>query len=433
MKPTRGRVSTRPLRGTARVPGDKSISHRALILSGLAAGRSTIAGSNRGADVTATARIMGALGVTIARGEAEGQVNVESSGRRSLREPEGILDAGNSGTTLRTMLGVCAGIDGLCVVTGDESLRTRPMLRVVSPLRQMGAAIDGRAQGDLAPLAVRGGDLTGIDFESAIASAQVKTGVLLAGLAASGRTSVTEPALSRDHTERMLAASGVAVVRDGLSVAVEGGAEVEPLHWRVPGDPSAAMFLLVAAALVPGSDLVIEGIALNPTRTAGIEILRRMGADLAFEPTGEANGEPVGDVRVRTSPLQGISIGPAEVPALIDEIPALAIAAARADGETVITGASELRVKESDRIAATTRGLRILGADAEELPDGLVVRGPSAFGGGTVESYGDHRIAMAFAVAGLVATEVVTVREWSCVETSFPGFLETIERAQEGG
>ena len=330
------------------------------------------------------------------------------------------------------MAGVCAGVDGLCVLTGDDSLRSRPMLRVVSPLRQMGAAIEGRAHGDLAPLAVRGGDLTGIDFESAVASAQVKTCVLLAGLAASGRTSVTEPALSRDHTERMLAASGVAVVRDGLSVAVEGGAEVEPRRWRVPGDPSAAMFLLVAAALVPGSDLVIEGIALNPTRTTGLEILRQMGADLMAEPTGESNGEPIGDVRVRASRLRATSIGVDEVPALIDEIPALAIAAACAEGETVITGAAELRVKESDRIAAVTRGLRALGADADELPDGLVVRGPSGFGGGTVDSFGDHRVAMAFAVAGLVATGVVTVRDGNCIETSFPGFLEAIERAREG-
>jgi 3-phosphoshikimate 1-carboxyvinyltransferase len=415
------------------VPGDKSISHRALILSGLAAGRSTIVGLNRGADVMATAGILRALGVTIGGGETEGQVDVESSGGGSLPEPEGILDAGNSGTTLRTMLGVCAGIDGLCVLTGDESLRSRPMLRVVTPLRRMGAAIDGRAHGDLAPLSVRGGDLIGIDFESAVASAQVKTCVLLAGLAAGGRTSVTEPALSRDHTERMLAAGGVSVVREGLSVAVEGGAEVQPLRWRVPGDPSAAMFLLVAGALVPGSDLVIEGISLNPTRIAGIEVLRRMGADVTPEPTGEASGEPVGNVRVRSSALRATSIDPGEGPALIDEVPALAIAAARADGETVITGAAELRVKESDRIAAVAQGLRGLGADAEELPDGLVIRGPTAFEGGTVESFGDHRIAMAFAVAGLVASGTVTVREWSCVDTSFPDFLGTLERAQEGG
>jgi 3-phosphoshikimate 1-carboxyvinyltransferase len=411
------------------VPGDKSISHRALILSGLAAGHSSIEGLNRGADVMATARVLTSLGVAV--GEDEGEVEVESLGRRSLREPEGVLDAGNSGTTLRTILGVCAGIDGLSVLTGDDSLRRRPMLRVVSPLRQMGAVIDGRAYGDLAPLSVRGGHLAGIYFESGVASAQVKTCVLLAGLAARGRTSVTEPALSRDHTERMLAAGGVPVVREGLRVAVEGGAEVAPLRWRVPGDPSAAMFLLVAAALVPGSDLTIEGIALNPTRTAGIEVLRRMGADLTPEPGEEVTGEPVGNVRVRASSLRSTSVGPEEVPSLIDEVPALAIAAACAEGETVFTGAAELRVKESDRIAAVAEGLRTLGADAEELPDGLVVRGPAALGGGTVESFADHRIAMAFAVAGLVASAKVTIRDWSCVDTSFPGFLDVLERAQE--
>jgi 3-phosphoshikimate 1-carboxyvinyltransferase len=423
-------MSDRALRGRVRVPGDKSISHRALILAALASGRSAIHGLNLGADVRATARIVEALGPAVRMDGA--LVEVESLGRRRLREPEIVLDAGNSGTTLRMVLGVCAGIEGFSLLTGDASLRRRPMLRVVSPLRMMGARIDGRAGGDLAPLAVRGGGLTAIDFDSTIASAQVKTCVLLAGLFAEGRTSVTEPSLSRDHTERMLESGGAAVRRQGLTVAVDGGADIGPMEWHVPGDPSAAMFLAVAAALVPGSDIVVEGLDLNPTRTGGIDVLRRMGAHVEMEATGEVNGEPIGDLRVRASELRAITVGRDEVVACIDEIPALAVAAARAHGETVVTGASELRVKESDRISALVEGLRVLGVDAAELPDGFVVRGPAELGGGTVESLGDHRIAMAFAVAGLVAREVVTVLDRGCVETSFPGFDEVLASARGG-
>jgi 3-phosphoshikimate 1-carboxyvinyltransferase len=419
------------LRGRLRVPGDKSISHRAVILGALASGRSAIHGLNLGADVRATARLVEALGASILMGDGA-LVEVESLGRWRLREPDAVLDAGNSATTLRMMLGVCAGIEGFSVLTGDASLRRRPMLRVVSPLKKMGARIDGRVGGDLAPLAVRGGKLAGIDFNSTIASAQVKTCVLLAGLFAEGSTSVSEPSQSRDHTERMLEASGVAVRRHGLTVGIAGAADIAPTEWHIPGDPSAAMFLVVAAALVPGSDLVIVDLALNPTRTRGLEVLRRMGANIEIEATGEMNGEPVGNLRARASELTATAVGPEDVVACIDEIPALAVAAARAQGETVVTGASELRVKESDRISALVGGLRVLGVDATELPDGFVVRGPAELGGGTVESFGDHRIAMALAVAGLTARDAVTVRDRGCIETSFPGFDEALNSARAG-
>jgi 3-phosphoshikimate 1-carboxyvinyltransferase len=433
MSPQGRARSQGPLVGRVRVPGDKSITHRAIILAALASGSSSIRNPNLGTDVRATITMLRALGVSIRVSNHPPMVEVESLGRADLKESDTVLDAGNSGTSLRTMLGVCAGVEGLTILTGDRSVRRRPMLRVVTPLRLMGAKIDGRSAGELAPLAVRGGELTAIDYESPVASAQVKTAVLLAGLAARGRTSFVEPAASRDHTERMLEAGGVAVHREGLTVAVDGGEKVRPRDWRVPGDLSAAMFLLVAAALVPDSDLVVEQIGLNPSRTGGIDALAEMGADVAVERTQEWDGEPVGNVRVRASKLGGISISADRVVGLIDEIPALSIAAARAEGETVIRDASELRVKESDRIEAIVRGLQALGADARARPDGLVVRGPSTLGGGTVDSFGDHRIAMAFAVADLVGEGKVTIRDRTCIETSFPGFLEVLANLRAPG
>ena len=418
-----------PLTGSISVPGDKSISHRALVLSALAEGRSTITGLNPGDDVLATAGAVAALGAMVDL-EDENNVEVEGYGTRGLREPAGVIDLGNSGTSMRTLLGVCAGIEGLTVLTGDESLRSRPMLRVAAPLRQMGAAVDGRGYGELPPMVVRGGGLRGIDFESNVASAQVKTALLLAGLAASGTTTVTEPTLSRDHTERMLAAAGVEVRRSGASCSVEGGAQPRPLQWDVPGDTSSALYLLVAALLVPGSDLTVTGVLLNPTRTATFDVLRRMGADLTVEEKETTGGEPRGAVTARSSPLLATAIEPGEVPALIDELPLLAIAASQAEGQTVIAGAGELRVKESDRISAMVTGLRALGAKAEERPDGMIVEGPAPLRGGAIDSLGDHRVAMSFAIAGLVSAEGVRVSRWSCVDTSFPGFLDVLGRAQ---
>jgi 3-phosphoshikimate 1-carboxyvinyltransferase len=419
-----------PLRGEVRVGGDKSISHRCLLVAALASGRSTVRGLNVGADVMATARAVSGLGAPCAVDPDNYKALVEGSGWPGLYEPHGVLDAGNSGTTIRTLLGVCAGVEGVSVLTGDDSLRRRPMLRVVSPLRQMGASIDGRDHGRFPPLCVRGGELQGIDVELPVASAQVKTALLLAGLRAVGTTSVTEPHPSRDHTERMLEAAGVAVARHGAAVSVEGGSEVAARSWSVPGDLSSAFFLLVAAAVVPGSDLTVAGVGLNPTRTGALQVLRRMGASVDVEVTGEDGGEPAGRVRVGASSLRGVTVDAGTAPGLLDEVPALAVAATQAEGVTEIRGAGELRVKESDRIRALVEGLRALGADAEELRDGLAVRGPAALDGGVVSSHGDHRIAMSFAVAGLVSATRVRVDGWSCVDTSFPDFLDVLGEAQ---
>lgn len=424
-RPARARPF-RPLRGEISVPGDKSISHRALVFAALGRGRSLIARPNLGDDVAATAAMLRGLGVACAVERDKAQAHVEASGRSGLREPQEVLDAGNSGTSLRVLLGVCAGIEGLSILTGDASLRRRPMLRVVAPLRQMGALIDGRRHGDLAPLAVRGGALSGIDVELPMASAQVKTALLLAGLFAEGTTSVTEPRPSRDHTERMLAALGAQLSCEQTTVSIAGTQELEPFELVVPGDLSSAMFLIVAATLVPGSDLSIAGVGLNPTRTAALDVLRRMGAEIDTETETSVLGEPVGRVRVRHAPLRATHVPADSVPALIDEVPALAVAASQAEGTTTFEGVGELRIKESDRLASIAEGLRTLGGSAEVAGDSLVVAGPVRLSGGDVDSHGDHRIAMAFAVAGFVASAKVRVERWSCVNTSFPEFLEVV-------
>jgi 3-phosphoshikimate 1-carboxyvinyltransferase len=427
------------LQGSLRVPGDKSISHRALIIAALADGRSTITNINSGGDVRATASALGAMGarceievgdpVRGKGGERISRAVVEGSPEGGLHEPPGIVDVGNSGTTIRTLLGVCASVPGLTVLTGDDSIRRRPMLRVVVPLRQMGAQIDGRNHGDLAPLAVRGGGLVGCEHELSIASAQVKTALLFAGLTAEGSTSVTEPGPSRDHTERMLKAAGADITVSGRTVQMKSGSQLAPGDREVPGDISSAMFLIAAALLVPDSELVLENVGLNPTRTAALDVLREMGADLEVTETGGSD-EPVGSIAVRHSELRGTTIGGDVIPALIDEIPVLAALATQAEGRTEISGARELRVKESDRIAALASGLSSLGARVEERPDGFVIEGPARLSGGEVESHHDHRIAMSFAVAGLVADSNVKVRGWSCVGTSFPEFLDLLGEAQ---
>ena len=427
------RRKQKPLTGVVRVPGDKSISHRALIVSALASGRSVLSGINVGADVRATAAAVRALGARceIANGGPDDNPRavVESSGWTGLSEPGDVIDVGNSGTTIRTMAGVCAGLRGLSVLTGDEAIRRRPMLRVVAPLRQMGAAVDGREHGDRAPLVIRGGDLKAIDYEAPVASAQIKTAVLLAGLAAAGRTTVTEPRRSRDHTELMLASAGADVTIEGTSVAVTGGVELAAMDRDIPGDLSSAMFLMAGALLVAGSELTLEGVGLNPTRSAVLDVLDEMGADVTVARSSEG-GEPVGAVTVRHSRLRAVDIGGDAIPLLIDELPILATIATQAEGVTTIRDAAELRVKESDRIAVLATGLRALGAKVEELPDGLVIEGPTPLDGGAVDSHFDHRIAMSMAVAGLVADGNVKISGWSSVETSFPEFLDLLGRAQ---
>ena len=419
-----------PLVRPVPLPGDKSISHRALIFAALGSGTSEVVGLNTGADVMATVACLRKLGVEVSLAEDNTKAIVEGKGSAGLHEPEGVLDAGNSGTAFRMLLGLCARVEGTSFLSGDETLCRRPMLRVVEPLRAMGAEIFGRHGGDLAPLAVTGGRLHGISHQSPVASAQVKTCLLLAGLGAQGETSITEPSLSRDHTERMLRSLGVEISTSGSTVSVRGPQELPAGNWTVPADPSAALFFVVAALLVPGSDLTLSNVSLNPTRTGALDALRAMGADIEVVQTAEVGGEAIGDITARESSLKGVQLDPHTVPSLIDEIPILAIAASQAEGATTISGAEELRHKESDRIATMVGGLRTLGADIEEAPDGFTITGPTALGEGDIDSHGDHRVAMSFAIAALIARTDIRIRGWSSVDTSFPSFIETLARAR---
>ena len=415
---------TGPLRGRLRVPGDKSISHRALLLAALAEGSSRLSGLSTGEDVTATAAAVTAMGAQI-----EG--DVVRGGRRRLHEPEGVLDVGNSGTSIRLLAGFCAALPWLSVLQGDASIARRPMDRVVEPLRRMGAFVDGRHGGRLPPLVVRGGGLGGIDLDLEVPSAQVKGAVLLAGLAAAGETVVRERVRTRAHSEEMLAACGadIEVSVDGLTTTVRPS-ELAPFELDVPGDPSQAAFWLVAGCVVPGSEITVERVYVGPGRAAFLDVLRRMGADLEIEPTSPTTAT----VTARHSPgLRGTTIGGGEVPSLIDEIPVLAVAAAVADGPTEVRDAAELRVKESDRVATTVALLAALGAASEPRPDGLVVAGGSRLTAGAVHSAGDHRIAMAAAVGALVAPGATRIAGWGAVRTSYPRFQEDLRRLLAGG
>jgi 3-phosphoshikimate 1-carboxyvinyltransferase len=406
----------RRLRGTIAVPGDKSISHRAAILNALAGGEAVVHNFLPGDDCRSTLRVLQALGVDCALVERDDapMLRVRGGGLHGLREPGDVLDCGNSGTTMRLLAGVLAGQPFHAVLTGDASLRTRPMARVTRPLAEMGARIDGREGGRLAPLAVRGGGLRGIHYRPPEPSAQVKSAVLLAGLYAEGETVVEEAAPTRDHTERMLAAMGARIAGEGGAVRLTPGVALAPLSMRVPNDISAAAFWMVAAAAHPDAEVRLTGVGLNPTRT-GIEEERIVG------------GEPVGDVVVRSSRLRGIEVAGDLVPRLIDEVPALAVAAACADGETIVRDAKELRVKESDRIATVAAELRRLGARVEERDDGMTIEG-GTLAGGAVASHGDHRLAMALAAAGLVARGPTRLSDAGAVTISYPDFWEHLER-----
>jgi 3-phosphoshikimate 1-carboxyvinyltransferase len=417
----------RPLRGTLRVPGDKGISHRALLAAALASGSSTVRGLADGDDVRRTRVALERLGVRLRVSESadagSGAVNVQSTGFSGLREPDGVIDCGNSGTTMRTLSGLVAGRPFLTVLTGDASLLSRPMGRVVHPLRALGARVDGRADGELAPLVIRGGNLTGRRCELDVATAQVKTALVLAGLQADGITEVVEPAPSRDHTERMLAAVGAPVTRvDDRITRVERGAP-DPFELDVPGDPSSAALFAVAACITPGSEIVIEDLCLNPSRLGFVEVLRRMGARIHAEQTEERLGEPVGRLVVEASALAGTPIAPDE--GMIDEIPILAVAAAFADGVTEIRGLAELRVKESDRINTIQQELTQMGVDVEAHRDALTIRGgaprPTLF-----KSHGDHRIALAAAVAANAMAGESIVRGWHAVAVSYPRFTDDL-------
>ena len=407
--------------GTLRVPGDKSISHRSIMLGSLANGTTQISGFLEGDDSLATLAAFRAMGVNI-EGPSDGEVTVHGVGLHGLKAPAQPLDLGNSGTSIRLLAGLMAGQAFDVTMTGDASLSKRPMRRVTEPLVSMGAKIDTTEQGT-APLRVHGGvPLKGIDYEMPVASAQVKSCVLLAGLYAEGKTCVTEPAPTRDHTERMLQGFGYAVDVKGSTVCLEGGGTLSATNIEVPADISSAAFFLVAASIAEGSQLTLEHVGMNPTRIGVINILRAMGANISVSNEREVGGEPVADLTVISAPLKGIRIPEDQVPLAIDEFPVLFVAAACAEGETVLTGAEELRVKESDRIQVMADGLQALGIDARPTPDGMIIQG-GQMGGGEIHSHGDHRIAMAFAMASLRASAPITIHDCANVNTSFPNFV----------
>jgi 3-phosphoshikimate 1-carboxyvinyltransferase len=411
-----------PLRGAVRVPSDKSIMQRALIIAALCRESVTVYNPLWAGDTEATAGMLGALGVELTRSTSE--VVVRGRGLRGLRAPEGALDARNAGTAMRLLAGVLAGQEGRFVLDGDESLRSRPMDRIVAPLRLMGARIDARG-GRFAPLTITGGELTGIKYELPVASAQVKSCLLLAGLLARDETTVIETLPSRDHTERMLIAAGAPVKRGTGWCSVHAPAALALADVHVPGDASSAAFIAAAATLVPGSDVEIGDVGLNPTRMGFYDVLRRMGGDVSWRASEERGGEPVGSLRVRAAALHGVDVDAHEVPLLVDELPLIALLGAFAEGTTSVAGAGELRVKESDRLAAVGRTISGLGGRADVGADGFAVSG-GGLRGGTVESGGDHRIALLGAVAGLACPDGADVVGFEAADVSFPGFRDLL-------
>jgi len=430
---------TLEVQGDVSVPGDKSLTHRALMFAAAATGESRLRGLLPGEDCRSTAAVLRALGCDVPPPpDAGGEVRVRGRGLAAWRAPAEPLDCGNSGTTARLMLGWLASRPFAAVLTGDASLRGRPMRRITEPLARMGARFHELARPGVLPIEIEGGALAGIDYLSPKASAQIKSAVLVAGLGAGVAVSVTEPELSRDHTERMLASLGVPVrggrTAEGWRASLEAwDRPLPPLDLAVPGDPSSAAFAAALALLADAGELRVRGVCVNPTRTGFLSILRRMGARIELAGEREEGGEPVADLVVRPSALRGTEVAPDEIPAAIDEVPVLAALAARAEGETRVTGAGELRVKESDRIAAIVAALRAVGAEAEELDDGLVVRGSHRPLRGRVATHGDHRIAMAFGVLGALPGSEIEVDDRACAAVSFPGFWEMLDRLASGG
>jgi 3-phosphoshikimate 1-carboxyvinyltransferase len=417
--------------GHVAVPGDKSISHRAVLLGAIGEGKTRVIGFGRSRDTEATVEAVRALGVEVEEHDEE-TLTVHGAGLRGLSQPDAPIDCGNSGTLMRLLAGILAGQEGRFELVGDDSLSGRPMERVAEPLRRMGARVettDGHA-----PLVVEGGELRAIDYELPVASSQVKSAVLLGGLYTEGETTVVEPLPTRDHTERMLERAGVPVQRRAHSVSVSGTDRLALGEVEIPGDLSSAAPLLVAAAVVPGSDLTMHGVGLNPRRTGLLDVLERMGARVAVYNRRPIGGEPAGDVEVRASELVGSTVTAAEVPTLVDELPFLALAAAHARGETVVRGASELRVKETDRLAAVVEELRRLGAHVRATSDGFRVRGvPARLRGGSFDARGDHRLAMLGAIAGISSIEGVELKGAEAVETSFPGFFDVLTQLAPAG
>lgn len=414
------------LTGRLRVPGDKSISHRSIMLGSLAQGVTEVSGFLEGEDSLATLSAFRAMGVQI-EGPDAGKVKIQGVGLHGLQAPADNLYLGNSGTSMRLMSGLLSGQSFNTTLTGDVSLSGRPMNRVVEPLTSMGAAIEATT-GGTAPLQVQGGrQLSGIDYAMPVASAQVKSSLLLAGLYASGTTCVSEPAPTRDHTERMLSGMGYSLQRQADRVCLQGGGTLRGIAIDIPADISSAAFFLVGASIAPGSELVLEHVGMNPTRTGIINILQRMGADITLLNERDVGSEPVADLLVRSAQLRGIDIPPELVPLAIDEFPVVFVAAACAQGRTVLTGAAELRVKESDRIQVMADGLQALGVDAQPTAEGMVIEG-GKIGGGCVDSHGDHRIAMAFSMAALRANADIEITDCANVNTSFPGFVDQAYR-----
>ena len=414
------------LKGEVAPPGDKSISHRAVILNSMASGKARIANFSSGDDCLAMISCLRALGVEII--EESGLFTVSGVGKEGFAEPADVLNASNSATTMRLLAGLLAAQPFLSVITGDESLRSRPMARLIHPLRTMGADIWGRGYDSLAPLAIKGGQLRGIDYTSPVASAQLKSAILIAGLFAEGCTTIEEPAASRDHTERMLGAMGADLKRDGPKIALTPPISLSPIDIHIPGDISSAAFWLVAAAIHPNAHITVTKTGINPTRTGIIDVLLQMGAKLRVKNERMEGGEPVADLELESSELEGTEIGGCIIPRIIDEIPLIALAGSLATGTTTIREAEELRVKESDRIGATVKELSKLGADMEELPDGMVIHGGRELKGGECHSHHDHRLAMTLGIAGLVAQGETVVHGAEAVDASYPGFWQDLER-----
>ena len=413
------------VRGEITVPGDKSISHRSIMLGSLARGITTVKGFLRGEDNLATLNAFRAMGIIV---HDDGEtLKIEGNGLHGLGEPADVLDCGNSGTSMRLMTGLLSGQRFFSVLTGDQYLRKRPMKRVLEPLNLMGATVFGRAGGDKAPLAIVGTSLKGIAYQSPVSSAQVKSAILLAGMYADGETQVTEPHLSRDHSERILRYFGADIETYSCGTRIRGGRELEGREIIVPGDISSAAFFMVAALIVPGSELLIKGVGVNPTRTGIIDILQAMGGDITLQNCRESSGEPVADILVKSSRLKGIEVGGDLVPRAIDEFPVICVAASLAEGKTVIRDAKELRVKETDRIKAMAFNLQKAGVAVVETENGMDMTGMEKLEGCTAESFGDHRIAMSMLIAGLAARDQITVNDTECIGTSFPNFTALLQ------
>ncbi|MBO8177479.1 MAG: 3-phosphoshikimate 1-carboxyvinyltransferase [Bacillus sp. (in: Bacteria)] len=416
---------SRPLRGTVQVPGDKSISHRAVMFGAIANGTTTIENFLTGDDCLSTISCFRRLGVHI---EQHGTtVTVHGKGWDGLTEPKDILNVGNSGTTARLMLGILAGRPFHSVLIGDESIAKRPMSRVTKPLQLMGAIIDGRQNGEFTPLSVRGAQLNAIRYELPVASAQVKSAILLAGLQSEGTTEILEPAPSRDHTERMIRQFSGEIEKHGNVIRLNGKQTLKATNIVVPGDISSAAFFLVAGAIVPGSEIILPNVGLNPTRTGIIDVMKQMGADITIVDESYDSTEPVGTIIIRSSKLKGIEIGGEMIPRLIDELPIIALLATQAEGKTIIRNAEELKVKETNRIDAVCHELQQLGADIQPTEDGMIIHGKCTLTGGNVRSYGDHRIGMMLAIASLICQSEVTIDGVHAVSVSYPTFFEDLK------